>query len=378
MKTRSEEIKNRTLKCLLALCVGLFVLQTGCTTLDPRKVDVKMKKTAPRMKITSYTQALGDLGIMTEIYDTPAMKIMCKPLGDQTGSSASTGYEIPRDITEMMKSTLNTIGGKVVYIPYDPGFMQNNQMTGYSAFGNKIVPDVVMTGGITEFDRGLETRGENSDGSFGADFSGLPQDMPSTAIDMRMSSSSKRGLARITLDFNLVDFIKMTGIPKINAMNTMEVRKAMSNRELGISLFGQSFGGKGSIKKVQGRHAAIRLLVEISVIQLVGKHLRLPYWRLLGPDAKPDRYVMEQIANYYRYMNQSEIVAVVQGWLYLYGNDLEVTAQLDEKTVAALQKVCPEFDVTKKMISFKEFTNVYMNIPISYETKRRMDMANWR
>ena len=360
------------------LLLSLLCLQTACTTLDPRRVDIKLQKTMPKMKITSYTQALNNLGIMTEIYDTPQMKIMCKPLGDNTGSSMSTGYEIPRDITEMMKSTLNTIGGKVTFIPYDPSFMQNQMLTGYSSFGNKIIPDVVLTGGITEFDRGLMTRGENTDASLGGDFKGLPQDMPSTSVDLRYSAGKKWGLARITLDFNLLDFMTMAGIPKKNTVNTMEVRKALSEQELGISLFGQSFGGKGSIKKVQGRHAAIRLLVELSVIQLVGKHLKLPYWRLLGPDAQPDRYVMEQIANYYRYMNQSEIIAVVQGWLYLYGFDVEITAQMDKKTLKALQSVCKKYDPEKKKISFRDFTYIYLNIPITPETKRRMEMAGWR
>lgn len=359
------------------ISISMIGLIPACASIDPREVDVELQESLPQMKVTSFTNALNDLGIMTDIYDTPSMKIMCKPLGDNTGSSSSTGYEIPRDITEMMKSTLNTIGGKVTFIPYDPSFIQNTVMTGYGALGNKALPDVVLSGGVTEFDRGLMTRGSNTDGSLGADFSGLPQDMPSTAVDMRLSAASKWGLARITLDFNLLDFNTMTGIPKINTVNSMEVRKALSNKEVGISLFGQSFGAKGSIKKVQGRHAAVRLLVETSVIQLVGRHLRLPYWRLLGSDAKPDRYVMEQIANYYRYMNRSEIIAVVQGWLYLYGHDVAVTAQLDEPTQKALKIVCKDIDLTNNEIGFKHFSHIYLNIPINAETKRRMEMAKW-
>ena len=41
------------------------------------------------------------------------------------------------------------------------------QTIGYPNFDKKIIPNVVLTGAITEFDRGLETRGKNTD--FGAD-----------------------------------------------------------------------------------------------------------------------------------------------------------------------------------------------------------------
>ena len=77
---------------------------------------------------------------------------MAKEIVDNTGTSVATSGEIPRDITEMVKSTLNGIGGNVIYIPYEPEFMTNTAGTGYSDFADKILPQVVLSGGITEFD----------------------------------------------------------------------------------------------------------------------------------------------------------------------------------------------------------------------------------
>lgn len=356
----------------------MLLLLGGCASLDPRLVDVDLPESRPVAKITSYSQALSDLGLMTEIYATPAFKIQCNPIGDNTGSSAATGAEIPRDITEMMKSALNSIGGRVTYIPYDPSFIQNQVVTGYSNFHNKVIPDVVLTGGITEFDRGLETRGSNTDSSVGYEFEGVPDNfsMPSKALDLRNSQGSKTGLARITLDFNLLDFQTMAGIPKINVSNSMDVHKALNERELGVSIFGQSFGGKGSIKKVQGRHAAVRLLVELSMIQIVGKHLRLPYWRLLGEDAKPDKLVIDEITQYYRRLTDAETVANVQEWLRLYGFETETTGQVDEPTRAALKTLLKGGEFGEARIDFKTFYAVYANIPITFEAKRRRELMN--
>jgi hypothetical protein len=353
------------------MIAGLSLLQLACSSLDPRKVDVDLKETKPYSTITNYTQALHNLGLMTEIYGTPAMKIQCQPVGDNTGSSMATGGEIPRDITEIMKSALNSIGGRTVYIPYDPSFIQNQMVTGYSNFANKVIPDVVLTGGITEFDRGLETRGTNTDASASAEFKGLPSDFPSTNTEIRYSNAEKFGLARITLDFNLLDFQTMTGLSRMNTTNSMEVRKVLADRELGISLFGQSFGGKGSIKKVQGRHAAVRVLVELSMIELVGKHLMLPYWRLLGNDANPDRVVLDSIDNYFYNLTNTGVIASVQEWLYLYGYNVALTGVLDKATVAALKKVYPEYNTKLGAIDLQTFRYVYLNIPIDLAAKRR-------
>jgi len=355
------------------IIIVLAAMQTSCAGLDPKQVDVELEETLPYMTITSYTEALHNLGLMSEIYSTPTLRVQCNTVGDNTGASVSTGAEIPRDITEMMKSALNSMGGKIVYIPYDPAFIQNQMLTGYSNFAYKVIPDVVLTGGITEFDRGLVTRGSNTDLNASGEFKGLPKDMPSNYAELRYGGAEKSGLARITLDFNLLDFQTLTGIPKMNTTNSMEVRKALAERELGISLFGPSFGRRGSIKKVQGRHAAVRLLVEISMIQLVGKHLMLPYWRLLGPDAKPDRVVMNQIDQYYYSMTPTAVVACIQEWLYLYGFDTELTGQMDEATISALKTVYPEAKIQNGEVDLLTFRYVYLNIPISILAKKRRE-----
>ncbi len=357
---------------LVLLTSALLLL--SCASVDPRKVDVQLEKTAPEVKITSFTGALDDLGLMTEIFATGQLKIQSNPIGDNTGTSMSTGGEIPRDITEMMKSSLNSIGGNIIYIPYDPAFIQNQMVTGYSAFENKLIPDVILSGGITEFDRGLETRGKNTDVSAGAEFTGLPDYLPSKSVGLRYGGADKAGLARIALDFNLLDFQTMSGIQKMNTVNAMEVRKAVAGKELGISLFGQTFGLKGSIKKVQGRHAAVRLLVELSMIQIVGKHLVIPYWTLLGEDAMPDKVVMDSLAKYYYSLNDPTAVAMVQEWLYLYGYDVPQNGDLDASTQQALSELNQSYDAAAGKIGLDTFRNVYINIPITQETLGRRNM----
>lgn len=366
-----EGMKYTLRTAFVTLLLSFFL--ASCAS-DPRKVDVEIKEKPPEAKVTSYTQALNDLGLMTEIYATGPLKIQSNPIGDNTGTSAATGGEVPRDITEIMKSSLNSIGGSVVYIPYDPAFIQNQMATGYSAFGNKTIPDVILSGGITEFDRGLVTRSTNTDASADVEISGLPNSLPSKDVGARYGDSSKEGLSRITLDFNLLDFQTMAGIPKMNTVNSMEVQKALAGKELAVSLFGQTFGVKGNIKKVQGRHAAVRLLVELSMIQIIGKHLVVPYWRLLGDGANPDKVVVDAISKYYYNLNDAEAIAAAQGWLYLYGYDVRQTGVLDAATQNALQQADNSFKPGGRKIELDTFLNVYANIPIDQKTLKRREM----
>ncbi|MBU1182882.1 MAG: hypothetical protein KKF00_12105 [Proteobacteria bacterium] len=272
----------------------------------------------------------------------------------------------------MIKSSLNSIGGRVLFIPYDPSFIQNQMVTGYSNFDEKLIPDIVISGGITEFDRGLETRGDGTDVSAGAEFTGLPGYLPSKEIKLRYGDTTKSGLASITLDFNLLNFRTMAGIPRMNTINSMKVSKAMGDKELGISLFGQTFGRKGSIKKVQGRHAAVRLLVELSMIQVVGKYNGLPYWRLLGEDAEPDRDVESAIKKFYYKLSDPERIFKAQEWLYLHGHELQLNGVMDQATMAALQKLDGSYKPGSQ-IDENLFLKIYVSIPIKESTLGRRE-----
>jgi len=369
---------NQKIKFIIQgiVCGLASLFLASCGDMNPHNVDVELPKSQPQKKITSYTEALSNLGLMTRVFDPGELKIQSQDIADNTGAAATTGAEIQRNITEIMKSTLNSIGGEVTFIEYDPSFIQNQMVTGYGNFEYKSVPDVVVTGGITEFDRGLVTHGEGTNFDAEVQATGLPSWVPGDTAGLGFSDTSKAGLARITLDFNLKDFQTLAGIPKMTTTNSMEVHKALHEKELGITLFGPTFGLKGTTKKVQGRHEAVRLLVQISMIQMVGKYLALPYWTLLGEDAKPDPVVLDSISSTYYNMDFSQQVNAVQQWLILHGYDLELTGELDSKTKTALNKFDPTFSKSSSSIPEKLFSDIYLTIPVTHEALARRKLLN--
>lgn len=367
--------KNVFLNATIAFIAAISFAGCEATKIDEK--DVAFPKQSPKAKMTNYSEALKNLGLMTEIYDSAELRIQSNPIGDQTGSSGATGGEIPRDITEMIKSALNSIGGQVVYIPYDPAFIQNQMTTGYSDFQNKLIPEVVITGGITEFDRGLRTEGDGT--SFGAsvDVVSAPKIASAglgSSVGGNYDDIEKSGLSRITLDFNLINFTTMSGVSRMNTVNTIEVHKRMKDKSLGINILGISFGSKGTLKRVQGRHHAVRTLVEISMMQMVGRYMTLPYWRLLGGDAIVDDVVKKSfIKSFYTWPMQTRNIAAQQ-WLYIHGYDVYETGQLDTKTKAALEKFDPSFTggITSN-VAWK----LYSSLPLTEKAySRRMKLKS--
>lgn len=310
---------------------------------------------------------------MTMIYSTFNMKVQSIDIGDNTGSAQATYYEIPQNISEMTISTLNAIGGNVSFVPYLPSYVFNMQNVGYPNFPQKMVPDVVLTGGITEFDRALETRGKTFDVSASTEpIDGAPEWFESDIIAAEFGDADKSSVARITLDFNLIDYQTLTGISKMQTINSIRVYKATKERELGFSLFGPAFGLQGSIKKVQGRHAAIRLLVQLNVIQIIGRFYDLPYWKLL-PDTQPDPVVMETLRSDWADWNELNRIVKFQELLYIIGYDIPISGELDQFTMTALQDFGGKHGLTEIAINEENFLKLYVSLPVTKEAVRRRE-----
>ncbi len=336
-----------------------LILGVSACGLNPQNADIDLNNTLPEAKLTVYQDAVRKLGMMNVIYGRSPMNIMSKNISDNTGTSVATKAEIPQDITEMVKSTLNGVGGNLTFIPYDPEFFAHSVNTGYSQFNNKLIPDVVVTGGITEFDRGLVTKGDSSEieatlGDYGLSF----------------EDQNKGSLAQVTLDFNMIDFKTLAALPRIQAVNGIKLHKATKEDSFGFTIKSVTLGAKGTIKKVQGRHSAVRLLVELSMVQLIGRYQKVPYWKLV-PGGQKDQVVIDQVLNDFYDMHESGRVSAVQRYLYLYGYDVAVTGQLDAQTETALQQFADKNALSSFGIDQSTYLALFENIPVNHATRHR-------
>jgi hypothetical protein len=371
-------IKNR-LK--ISTCLLLVISVPACG-LNPHNAAIDNNETLPEIKTTVYDDAIAHYGMMQNIYDVRrdastrddktdyTLRVMVKDIADVTGTAGASQYEIPQNVTEMVNSTLNGIGGRILYIPFDAAMMANLKNLSYSDFALKKVPDVIISGGITEFDRGLVTKGESTDLGFeiGKNYG------------LEGSDQIKASLSSITLDFNLIDFKTQTGIPKMQAINSVKVHKSTREDSIGFTIKSATFGAKGDIKTVQGRHAAVRLIVQLSMLQILGRYQKLPYWTLL-PGADRDDVVINQVLNDFYDLPESSKIKKEQEYLYLHGYGVSVTGQMDTATQNALD----EFSKKSKLNEFAKYTAdtqgraylaLFESVPVDADALRRRKSIN--
>lgn len=333
---------------------------TSCQS-NPHNVNVALPKTVPEAKTTIFADAISNMGTMGEIYSDVPLRIMANDITDNTGTSVATSAEIPRDITAMVKSTLNAFGGNIVFIPYNPNFIANNVNTGYTDFSQKIIPDIIVDGGITEFDRGLETKGDSTNVSLSGTISG-------NQLGLDFEDSNKGSLARVTLDFNLIDFQTLAGIPQMQAINSIKLNKAIKKDSIGFTILSSTFGAQGTVKKVQGRHAAVRLLVQLSMLQVVGKYQQLPYWKLL-PGSTRDVNLLNRVIDDYYALPENLRVARMQMFLALNGFPVNVTGIEDKNTLKAKEDIKQKYQLKSDSNDARIYITAYENVPVTRENK---------
>ncbi|MDO9236412.1 MAG: hypothetical protein Q7U28_10335 [Aquabacterium sp.] len=354
----------------LLLCLPLL-LSTGCTTPkmlnmssadDVRRLDLKLSSaiSEPKPHSDQYTSALVRLGSLMEIYKGVKSKpiyVQTKSVGDATGLSAPLiGAELPGDITEMVRSAINNIGSLVVYTPFHPEYVVAHAQQGVNM--NVTVPDILVTGAITQFDRSVVSAGKSRDVGFL--FGAGRGETTGTGTQKSSSTISKLGL-----DFNVVDFKTQTMIPRVQAVNLMSVINESTEGAIDFSIIGNGIGMSSSARQMQGRHQAVRSLVEISVIQLIGRYTSLPYWRIL-PDTEVDEVVLDRLRRAFSEQTPRDQVAWIQNTVKDFGEHVEESGQMDTATARAVLDVFSRLDLPEptKIVSADVFVSLFINVPL--------------
>lgn len=339
-----------------AVLVGLFA---GCTSKDV--IAPTLDKQEISKKENQYTYALSNLGNFSTIFESDKLYIQTKGILDDTGVSqrmASRG-EVPYDITEMFKSSINDIAGSIRMIDYDPSHQSNMMALGYTKFDKKIKPDLIISGGITEFDKSLSV---SKTGVNGAGESGAGNYSLTGSLDQARSTD------RVTIDVNLIDFDSFAMVPKMSAVNSVEIYSGRNSAEIGFSFFANTFGVNGEVKTIQGRHAAVRTLVKYSIVEVVGRYLNLPYWNLL-PNGKEDPVVIKNIRKKYMSASEQDRTLMIQNLLYLHGYDLKRDGKPGQQTLQQLRKYLNNQNAGTEAFNFNTFKALYVSVP--YESNYR-------
>jgi len=247
----------------LSIVVLGMLMVTGC--MEPEVNLTKDADRTPVIQNTTYTQALRNANSMISIFHGKRVFIYVSPIVNRTSKAG----KVPPDLSVVVKGSFNKIG-EFVSIVDDPN---RTIQTGKSRFFK-------IDGAVTQYDT-VETSGSGMRGSAEATYH-----QQQAVGDFGSNSGSKS--VELTLSFNPVDVATGLLVPRTSTSNQIRVDKKDSSNEFAFSILGSGIGINNALSKSHGIDSSLKILVELSVVEALGKLTNYPYWLLTGGKMNPD------------------------------------------------------------------------------------------
>jgi hypothetical protein len=146
------------------------------------------------------------------------------------------------------------------------------------------------------------------------------------------------------LDLNLVNFSNQQMLPRMQASNVVKVLNLSTEDNASLGFYGDAFGFKLEGKYLQGRHSAIRTLVDLSVLEII-------------------RMAFDSL-------NPQQKIGLVQVILNKYGQRVEIKQKLDEPTTQALQALYsaryPDIK-NVSVLTWEGFSPLFFGVPMPWD-----------
>lgn len=313
-------MKMKKLLLNIGVISSMLLLGSGCSTDAAKKLQPNVElseHSEVTFNINKYTDGLDNLNELLTLYGDDTINLAVEPVSNRTGGA---GQELPADITMMVNSALNEIGEKVALFDYTEHTLQSKKL-------------YIVKGAITEYDV-LESSnaGVNTALHFGKG---------KGEADADASASDDNQVAKITLDFNIVNNATDAFVSKVRTSNSIKVIKQSASNDFGFSILGSGFGLNASASKEQGKHAAIRLLVDLSMIELIGKLKKKPYW-ICVPGAKKDHRLFRDIKRNFNKFTEHKKASSIVNLLNLVGKEAYTSSIVEYKKEQAIMPINEE------------------------------------
>ena len=315
-----------------------------------------------------YTSALQELDTILQVYyppDTSTVYYYVKPINDATGLSG-TG-EIPGSITTMVRDAISQISYKIRYVEqYDASDFNHLQVEQLLRQSSKIqtqtpmamrpTADYTIAGAISLFDRNLSSSSDEMRG-IAAVGGGSGQ------AQLDGFTKTNTSFSRLGVSFNLF-LSNGVSIPG-RFGGEINVMLAKNSNDLGFSIKGVGFGIGSEAIAMHGRHQALKMLTEFSVVQIVGNTMNVPYWRVGNQHrifAEDPHVIRAMRSEFEDYKNDpTRLIAYMQAQCIANGDkDVSVNGMLDDATQKAFEKFGEQYNVPAG-INFAMFKALELN-----------------
>jgi hypothetical protein len=281
---------------------------SGCSVMEatiPDSIIDSFPETQARATATDFNYSLVCMDNLMVIHKSQPLMITAQGIYNFTSdhSLSSGGKEMLITAISHMSQRSNAIR----FVAYGSDIKDILDLQG--AHPDKAsfrVPDYFIRGGITQHNKNLYT-GQNGVGVSG-DFG----DEETVFSD---SNQASYGTLSIDLTSGFVSNLQM--VPGISSSNTLAITKTKNNSltaDLSIEVLGITYSLTENLNR--DFNTVLRSLIQVGVIEIIGKLQKLPYWRCLE-NVGPNRERSVRLRTEYNSMrdNAVELVSFSQKYL---------------------------------------------------------------
>jgi len=298
---------------------GLLLLLAGCASPADAPV-IARPKTLPVRNFTSFSASLQCMDNLLTRFGVQNIIITSAGLPDATGE-IRTGT---KDMLISAVSAMSVRSGAFKFVDFDATEADVHNLQALVGFTDDFrVPSYYIRGAITQLDEGII-----------ADTAGASV----ASSGFSLGYNADQVVSVVSLDMNVGHLATRQILPGMSAHNSISVTRNTKVGDAGgtIQTYGVFFNL--AINRAEGMHAAVRNLIELSTIEVLGNLAEVPYWRCLQIE-QTNPAVVAQARAWFDDMSAREQVVFVQR--ALASQDLyaaPITGELDAATEGAIAR----------------------------------------
>jgi len=314
--------------------VGLAALAVSglaaCVTPVPSETYQSVRPTTDAARTaTSFSESLSCMDELFVAQGVRDYRITTIGIPDATGQ-ITTGT---RDMLISAVSQMTRRSRAFTYVDYELDRTELSYLH-QKVGGQSNFPTFYIRGAVTQLDQNVNDwrKGGGVSGGydgFGGDF----------AFDKNETVSV------VALDMNVGEVATRQIIPGLTASNSLAVSRREEGAQAGLTLKYAGAYYSIELSKSEGMHYAVRTLLELGTVEILGKLARVPYWECLQIESTNPQ-VVNEVANWYSDMSDEDKLLFAQRALiaggYLAG---PASGRMDPESRTAIARFQTESDL---------------------------------
>lgn len=337
------------------LIVFYIFIFSGCMG-NPKFSQKEQNISMPFNNKTYFYDAFQKMNSMIIAFNRPVYKIQVKTIENLTSAKGA----MPMDSSSFIKTPLILNMNHIKVVAYEPIFNKyETKTTGFVYFPEmkKSMPNLVINGAITQFDKGIISTSNNFD--IDAEFGGDPW-----RSDSRFNHDNSDSFSQIALDLSIFKYKDRSYLSGVATTNKIEIHRKRRKNRFGLFLNGSGIGYSKYSTLQQSKDEALRILSEYSLIQLLGRLYNIPYWKCTTPNMKSDSYIINKTLKEFITANNSTKIKLIERLLSFYGYTSKIDGKISKQELNMLSIISKKYNFkSKKVFTLNFYKELYLSAP---------------